>query len=117
MRLAAGPAKTMTRRCHSGRDWKLRRASPGSSVALGLDPEDADVAAEREDPDLVLGLAQLDPDQGTAVAEREAQDLDVQQLRRGEVAELVDDHEDPDQDEEVDDGHDQARRKASLRGS
>ena len=65
--------------------------------------EDSYVAAEREHADLVLGLAERDADERPAVAEREAQHLDVQELGRDEVAELVDDHQHADEQEEVKD--------------
>jgi hypothetical protein len=75
----------------------------GRGLALTLDPEDADVPADREHADLVLGLAQRDPKHRPAVADREPQDLHVQELRSHEVAKLVDHHEHADEQEEIED--------------
>ncbi len=106
-RFAAGPARMITRRCHSGRLAKLRPESALCRTLL-VDAEDPHVPADREHRDLVLGLAELSAHQRPAVAEREPEDLDVQELGRDEVPELVDDHEHADEQQEVEDRHDGA---------
>jgi hypothetical protein len=80
--------------------WTPGEAAAGIGTArggIGLDPENADVTADRERADLVLGLAELEPHQRPAVAQREPEHLDVEQFRRGEVAELVDHDEHTDE--------------------
>src|SRR5678816_3551924 len=59
----------------------------------------------RDRADLVLGLTEFDANDRRAVAEREPRDLYPQQLGHDEVAELVDHHEHPDHQEEVQDRH------------
>src|SRR6185503_19005509 len=85
---------------------------------VALDPEDPDVPSEWKSSNLVLGLAQLEADQRAAVADRESQHLDVEQLRRGKVSELVDQHEHADEQQKIQDGHSlkTARRAYSRTG-
>ena len=87
-----------------------REAAPGVGalpfvVAGPSIAEDPHVAAEREHAIWYSVSPSLTRTSGPPVAEREPQDLDVEQLGRDEVPELVDDHEHADEQEEVQDRH------------
>src|SRR6185295_5714754 len=59
-----------------------------------------------------------DPEQRPPVSERESEHLDVEQLCRGKVSELVDHHEHADEQQKIQDGHElkTARRAYSRTG-
>ena len=81
----------------------------GVDLVARILTQDADIAAQRHQRDLVLGLTSAHPHQRLAEANREASDLEVQELGGEEVAELVNRHQAADQNQEVENRHGAAR--------
>ena len=96
----------MTTRFHSACASKVRFRSSGrmGAVALGL-LEHLHEAAEREEADAVLGLLAAESHDLRTEADREREDLDPEDLREREVAELVHEDEHAHEQDEVEEVH------------
>ncbi len=68
----------------------------GGQLALA---QELDVASHRDQADPIIGLLPADAEQTLAVAEGECLDADAHKLGREKVPELVDEDEDPEDDE------------------
>ena len=101
MKLANGPARATSMRCQRGCALK----SPGSfgGSFAGVVAGHLDVAAEGEHGDAVVGVATPEAEEALAEADGEDLDADAAELGNGEVAELVDQNHDAEDDDKLND--------------
>ncbi len=104
MKLATGPAKPMSIRCHRG--WDVN--APGSSIGLlalgGILPGHLDVTAQGQQADLVIGVAALDAKEARPESDGKCLDANAAKLGNSKVAKFVHHHHHANQDNEGDGG-------------
>ena len=102
MKFTTGPASPMSMRCQRGFAVKAP-GSPGDFVGRllgGVLARHLHKAAQREQADLVVGVAVFEAEQARSEAEGEGFDAYSEQLGHNKMTQLVQDHDQADKDDE-----------------